>query len=115
MSIAVRLDNNKIAPAFQLFVQLVVSFETSQCCGLTYFYNGLSPYAHVRIRPLHGRYAGVQQHTVVIIGKKHFRRRYGTTQATNRPSLAYYNTDNNIFSICEPCTGTFVRCPTVCC
>ena len=41
------------------------------------------------------------------------RRHYGTTQAiaTNRPSLAYYNTDNNIFSICEPCTGSFVRRP----
>ena len=45
------------------------------------------------------------------IGKKHFRRRYGTTQATNHPSLAYYNTDNNIFSICEPCTGSFVCHP----
>ena len=44
------------------------------------------------------------------MGKKHFRRRYGTTQATNRPSLAYYNIDNNIFSICEPCTGSFVCC-----
>ena len=44
------------------------------------------------------------------VGKKHFRCRFGTTQATNHPSLAYYNTDNNIFSICEPCTGSFVCC-----
>ena len=32
-------------------------------------------------------------------------------QVTNCPSLAYYNTNNNIFSICEPCTGSFVHYP----
>ena len=36
---------------------------------------------------------GVSQCTV-LNGRKRFHRRYGATQAANRPSFAYYNTDN---------------------
>ena len=49
---------------------------------------------HVRFISLYSGRAGVQQCMVV----EHFRHRCGATQAANRPSLAYYNTDNSIFN-----------------
>ena len=51
-------------------------------------YRVFTEFLHARILPLHGRHAGVQQHTVVN-GEKHFRRRYGVMHKTTHPMLAY--------------------------
>ena len=68
---------------------------------------------HIHILPLHSGRAGVQQRTVVNGEKALSLSLWGNAGSYYRlnASLAYYNTDNSIFNICESRTGSFVCCP----